>query len=354
MTEAPRTAGDVDAALMARAIEAAQSVRGTTSPNPPVGCVLVAGGEIVGVGATAPAGGPHAEVAALRAAGERARGATAYVTLEPCNHVGRTGPCAAALVEAGVAAVYYAVDDPNPTASGGAQALRDAGVVVHSGLSEVDVRSGPLRAWLHFVRTGKPHVTWKFAATLDGRSAAADGTSKWISSAESRAEVHELRAKMDAIVVGTATVDADDPALTARHPDGTRYDHQPVPVIVGESDVPADAKLASALHLRTRDIVAVQRELADRGFVDVVLEGGPTLAGAFAGAGAVDRVIGYLAPTLLGAGPNALGDAGVSTITEALRLELDSLTMSGPDIRFTATMRERGSTGPHQPLTARS
>jgi diaminohydroxyphosphoribosylaminopyrimidine deaminase/5-amino-6-(5-phosphoribosylamino)uracil reductase len=330
--------------MMALAVAAAESVRGTTSPNPPVGCVLVADGQVVGTGATAPPGGPHAEIVALRAAGGRARGATAYVTLEPCNHTGRTGPCARALAAAGVAAVYYAVADPNPKAAGGARALRDAGVSVHSGLSEADVRSGPLRAWLHYQRTGNPHITWKFAATLDGRSAAADGTSQWISSPRSRAEVHELRARMDAIVVGTATVQTDDPALTARHPDGTHYDHQPVPVVVGNRDLHSTAKLAGAIQLRTHDIVAVQRELVERGFVDVLLEGGPTLAGAFAEAGAIDRVIGYLAPTLLGAGANAFHDAGVSTITEALRLDLDSLTMSGPDIRFTATMANRTMT----------
>jgi len=200
---------------MRRAIAAAERVRGTTSPNPPVGCVvLAADGQVVGVGATQPPPGPHAEVVALREAGERAAGGTAVVTLEPCAHHGRTPPCADALLAAGIAAVHYAVPDPHPIAAGGATALRTAGVAVQGGLLQAEVERGPLRAWLHFVRTGTPFVTWKFASTLDGRVAAADGTSRWISSPESRADVHAVRANVDAIVVGTGTALADDPALT--------------------------------------------------------------------------------------------------------------------------------------------
>ncbi|MEE2035378.1 bifunctional diaminohydroxyphosphoribosylaminopyrimidine deaminase/5-amino-6-(5-phosphoribosylamino)uracil reductase RibD, partial [Rhodococcus chondri] len=203
------------------ALDASEAVRGTTSPNPPVGAVILdTSGRIAGVGATAPPGGPHAEVRALAAAGERARGGTAVVTLEPCNHTGRTGPCTRALIDAGIATVYYAVPDPNPVAGGGSEALRAAGLTVHAGLGAEAVSHGPLRAWLHRQRTGRPHVTWKYAAGLDGRSAAVDGTSQWISGPESRARVHDHRSRLDAIIVGTGTVLADDPWLTARLPDG--------------------------------------------------------------------------------------------------------------------------------------
>ena len=213
-------AGTVDAA-MGLAIAHAQRVKGTTYPNPPVGAVILSReGEVVGVGGTEPASGPHAEIVALRAAGERAAGGTAVVTLEPCNHHGRTPPCVDALIEAGVAAVVYAVADPNPVASGGADRLRRAGIAVTSGVAADAVASGSLREWLHKQRTGRPHVTWKFAASIDGRSAAADGSSQWITSAAARADVHRRRAAADAIVVGTGTVFADNPTLTARLPDG--------------------------------------------------------------------------------------------------------------------------------------
>ncbi|MGP4093051.1 bifunctional diaminohydroxyphosphoribosylaminopyrimidine deaminase/5-amino-6-(5-phosphoribosylamino)uracil reductase RibD [Nonomuraea sp. KM90] len=205
-----------DAAHMARAVELAGHGHGTTSPNPVVGCVVLdADGRVAGEGFHAYAGGPHAEVVALAQAGERARGGTAYVTLEPCDHTGRTGPCSRALLEAGVARVVIAVPDPNPKAAGGAARLRAHGVAVTSGvLTEAAERVN--EEWLTYARLGRPHVTWKFAATLDGRSAAEDGTSKWITSPEARADVHRLRAASDAIVAGIGTVLADDPHLTAR------------------------------------------------------------------------------------------------------------------------------------------
>jgi diaminohydroxyphosphoribosylaminopyrimidine deaminase/5-amino-6-(5-phosphoribosylamino)uracil reductase len=323
---------------MALAIAASEEVRGTTSPNPPVGAVVLdANGEVVGVGATQPPGGPHAEVMALTAAGERARGGTAVVTLEPCSHHGRTPPCTDALQAAGVARVHYAVADPNPKAAGGGAVLRAAGIEATEGLLGQEGARGPLRAWLHFVRTGRPHVTWKYAATLDGRVAAADGTSRWISSEESRAQVHELRTKIDAIMVGTGTVRVDDPQLTAR---GITTARQPLRVVVGTSEPPSEAKVfddaAETVHVRTHDPDEVLAELAKRGVVDVLLEGGPTLVGAFVKAGRVDRVLAYLAPKLLGAGPVALADAGVATITGAVGLVLEEVTMCGPDVRISA------------------
>ncbi|MGP4015627.1 bifunctional diaminohydroxyphosphoribosylaminopyrimidine deaminase/5-amino-6-(5-phosphoribosylamino)uracil reductase RibD [Saccharopolyspora sp. 5N708] len=331
---------------MRTAIAASEQVRGTTSPNPPVGCVVLdADGAVVGVGATEPPGGPHAEIVALRAAGDRAAGGTAVVTLEPCAHTGRTPPCAEALRAAGIARVVHAVSDPNPQAAGGAEVLRAAGVDVHSGLLADEVSGGPLRAWLHFIRTGRPHVTWKYAATLDGRSAAADGTSKWISSASSRAEVHRVRARMDAIIAGTGTVLADDPHLTARAPDGGLLPRQPLRVVVGDREIPPAAKVfddaAETVQLPGGDPAAVLTALADRGIVDVLLEGGPRLAGAFVAAGCVDRVLAYLAPMLLGAGPAALGEAGVGSISRAWRLRVEETTMSGPDIRVSAVPLDR-------------
>ncbi|MET9339800.1 bifunctional diaminohydroxyphosphoribosylaminopyrimidine deaminase/5-amino-6-(5-phosphoribosylamino)uracil reductase RibD [Nonomuraea sp. NPDC003804] len=209
---------ETDALHMARAVRLAALGRGTTSPNPVVGCVIVdASGAHAGEGFHAYAGGPHAEVVALSEAGERARGGTAYVTLEPCAHTGRTGPCSEALLKAGVARVVIAVPDPNPTAAGGAAQLRAHGRQVEIGLLAEEAERGNAE-WLTFIRRGRPHVTWKFAATLDGRSAAEDGTSQWITSPEARADVHRLRAESDAIVAGIGTVLADDPRLTARPP----------------------------------------------------------------------------------------------------------------------------------------
>ncbi len=326
---------EVVVAAMRRALAASAAVHGTTTPNPPVGAVVLdADGAVVGVGATAPPGGPHAEVTALREAGERARGGTAVITLEPCAHHGRTPPCTDALRAAGVAAVAFAVADPHPTAGGGAAVLRASGIAVREGALAEQVRRGPLRAWLHAVRAGRPHVTWKLAATLDGRSAAADGTSRWITGEAARAEVHALRGTVDAIVAGTGTVLADDPALTARHPDGTPRDHQPLRVVVGHRDVPRGFALSApdVLHLRTHDPDTVLAALHERGVVDVLLEGGPRLAGAFLAAGRVDRVLAYVAPALLGAGPAALGDAGVGTMDAIERLHVDEVRRAGHDV----------------------
>lgn len=336
---------EVEQRAMRAAIEAGERVRGTTSPNPPVGCVILdARGEVAGVGATSPPGGPHAEVNALREAGSRAEGGTAVVTLEPCAHTGRTPPCAEALRAAGIARVVHAASDPNPSASGGASTLRAAGVDVHSGLLADEVAKGALRAWLHFVHTGRPHVTWKYAATLDGRSAAEDGSSKWISSAESRAEVHRVRAAMDAIIAGTGTILADDAQLTARDPDGTLLARQPLRVVIGDRDLPPGARVlddaADTLRLPGGDPAAALAELAERGAVDVLLEGGPTLAGAFWNVGLVDRVLAYIAPTLLGSGPAALGNAGVGSISQAWRLRIEETTMSGPDVRISAVPKD--------------
>ncbi len=341
------TFGRAHEAAMRLAIDASHGVRGTTSPNPPVGAVILdATGEIVGIGATQPPGGPHAEVVALTEAGERARGGTAVVTLEPCNHYGRTGPCSQALVDAGIAAVHYAVSDPNPAASGGADTLRKAGVVVFGGTLVDDVERGPLRAWLHRQRTGRPHVTWKFAATLDGRSAAEDGTSQWITGPEARARVHADRARLDAIVVGTGTVLADDPWLTARLPDGSLAPHQPLRVVVGKRAIPSTARVlddaAPTLVMRTHAVADVLAALADQD--DVLVEGGPRLAGAFLAAGRIDRVQAYIAPVVLGAGSHAVEGAGVRTIAEALRFRRESVEAIGDDLLLNLIPEQSGRT----------
>jgi diaminohydroxyphosphoribosylaminopyrimidine deaminase/5-amino-6-(5-phosphoribosylamino)uracil reductase len=320
---------------MRLAIEHAEQVKGATYPNPPVGAVILdSAGEVVGVGGTEPTGGPHAEVVALRRAGELANGGTAVVTLEPCNHHGRTPPCVDALVASGVSQVVYAAGDPNPVAAGGAKRLTQAGIDVVGGVLGDVVERGTLREWLHKQRTGLPHVTWKFAASVDGRSAATDGSSQWITSEAARADVHRRRAVADAIIVGTGTVFADDPALTARLPGGSLADRQPLRVVVGTREISTEAKVLNddsrTMLIRTHDPHEVIKALADR--TDVMVEGGPTLAGAFLRAGVVDRILAYVAPILLGGPVTVLDDVGVSTIGKALRWKFDGFEQIGPDL----------------------
>lgn len=308
-------------------------------PNPRVGAVITAvDGTVVGVGHHRGAGTRHAEVAALDEAGERARRGTAYVTLEPCDHVGRTGPCSRALVAAGVARVVYAQPDPNPTAAGGAHTLRAAGVAVEQGLFEADARALNA-AWSAAMELGRPFVTWKFAASLDGRSAAADGTSQWITGPAARADVHARRAECGAIVVGTGTALADDPRLTVRDAAGRLVGRQPLRVVVGRRDLPPTARVldgdAPTLQVRTHDPEAALAALHERGIRHVWLEGGPTLAAAFLRADAVDEVLAYVAPVLLGAGPAAVGDLGVGTLAAAYRLRLAQAEAVGDDVRLT-------------------
>jgi len=340
---------------MRRAVALASRGLGTTSPNPVVGCVLLdSAGGLVGEGFHAYAGGPHAEIVALAQAGERARGGTALVTLEPCNHTGRTGPCTDALIRAGVARVVYAVPDPSPVGGGGAAQLRAAGIDVTAGVGADEAEAGNI-AWLTAVRRGSPYVIWKYAATLDGRSAAADGTSMWITSEAARMDVHALRVTVDAVIAGVGTVLADDPRLTARNlRDGSLAIRQPLRVVVDSSgrtpaearvrDGAADTWVATAAEVGAGpdgrvDLPALLAALFRRGVRAALLEGGPTLAGAFLAAGLVDKVVGYVAPKVLGAGPAALVDAGIGTIAEAVELEFTDVRQVGPDLRFTAVPR---------------
>ena len=313
-----------------------------------VGCVLLADdGTTVAEGWHRGAGTAHAEADALAQAGEAARGTTAVVTLEPCNHTGRTGPCAPALVEAGVRRVVFAEPDPNPVAAGGAETLRAAGVEVESGLL-VDEARALTRVWTIAVERGRPFVTWKFATTLDGRSAAADGTSRWVSGRAARLDTHRLRALCDVMLVGTGTVAVDDPQLTVRDEHDRPLAHQPLRAVMGERDLPADRRVfdptlaggAESLHLRTRDPLAALEQLFARDRQHVFLEGGPTLAAAFLRAGLVDEIVAYVAPMLLGAGQQAVADLGITTIGSAFRpvvtdvTVLEGLDGEPPNVRF--------------------
>ena len=327
-------------AWMQRALELAASGR-WPDPNPRVGCVLVGlDGAVVGEGHHEGAGNPHAEIAALARAGEAARGSTAYVTLEPCAHSGRTGPCAEALVAAGVVRVVFAQSDPNPEAAGGADVLRAAGVEVVGGFLALEA-SGLNERWSRTVALGRPLVTWKFAATLDGRSAAADGTSQWITGEAAREDVHALRATRDAVLVGTGTVLTDDPRLTVRMPGGAVREDQPLRVVLGERAVSARARIhagpGDVLHIAGHDPRQALDILWHKGIRDVWLEGGATLAAAFLRAGLVDEVYAYVAPALLGAGRPAVGDLGISTMAGIERLTLLDVEQVGDDVRIHAS-----------------
>ncbi|WP_232820073.1 bifunctional diaminohydroxyphosphoribosylaminopyrimidine deaminase/5-amino-6-(5-phosphoribosylamino)uracil reductase RibD [Nocardioides allogilvus] len=327
------TTTPAEQAAMRRALTLAATPGVPLGPNPRVGCVLLdAEGVEIAEGFHRGAGTPHAEVAALTEAGEAARGATAVVTLEPCNHTGRTGPCVEALIAAGVRRVVFAQRDPNPEAAGGAAALTAAGIEVEAGVME-PVARGINRAWTFAVENERPFVTWKFATTLDGRSAAADGTSRWISGADARRDTHTLRAECDVLLVGTGTVLIDDPQLTVRDEVDEPVEHQPLRVVMGERDVPADSRIfdapGEAKHLVTRDPANALRQLRDQGRVHVWLEGGPTLAAAFLKAGLVDEIYAYVAPTFLGAGLNAVGDLGITTVTDQLRWHLKRASVIG-------------------------
>lgn len=335
---------------MRRALELAATAGVPHGPNPRVGCILLApDGSVIAEGFHRGAGTPHAEAAALATAYElggpdAARGATAVVTLEPCNHTGRTGPCAQALIGAGVARVVFAQPDPNPLAAGGAATLRGVGIAVETGLLEREARRLN-RSWTFALEHGRPFVTWKFAATLDGRSAAADGSSKWITGEIARRDVHRLRAECDAILVGTGTVLTDDPALTVRDEIGELIERQPLRVVLGEREVPDGARLldgdAETLHLQTRDVAAAVSELHELGIQHLFVEGGPTVAAAFLAAGYVDEIVAYVAPKLLGSGSNAVADLGIESITGALDLEVEDITVLGHDVRITGRPRRK-------------
>lgn len=338
------TQPEIDA--MRRALVLAAGVDLSRDPNPRVGAVLLSpSGTTIAEGLHRGAGTPHAEAAALTTAADAARDATLVVTLEPCDHTGRTGPCTAAIIQAGVRRVVYARSDPNPQAGGGAETLRGAGIDVEGGvLAPAAQELNP--HWAFAMENGRPFVTWKFAATLDGRSAAADGTSRWVSGPQARADVHRLRATCDTILVGTRTVALDNPRLTVRTTadEPLPRDVQPLRAVMGERPLAADRLVfdntAETVRLLTREPAQALATLHARGSRHVWLEGGPTLGAAFLRSGLVDEVVAYVAPALLGGGAPAVADLGITTVDDALRLELDDVTRVGSDVRL--TMR-----GPH-------
>ena len=370
-------ASERDHALMARAIDIAERGRVTAPPNPWVGCVIAHGGEVVGEGFHVRPGEAHAEVAALGAAGTRARGATAYVTLEPCAHEGRTGPCASALVDAGVRRVVVALEDPDPRVRGaGFDRLRAAGIEVTVGVGARDAASS-LAPYLHHRRTGRASCVAKVAMTLDGRIAAADGTSRWITGEAARHDAHELRAESQAIVVGSGTALADDPALTVRGvavvgppplrvlldargrvpASGALFDRAFGPTLVLTTDAaPTDA--IDAWHAAGAkvevvpagadgvgvDLVASLAVLGGHGVLQAMFEGGAKVHGSIAATGVADRIVAYVAPMVLGErGLPAFSWGGPHTLVDADRFELASMTRLGDDVRI--DLRRTG--GPH-------
>ena len=354
---------------MSHALELARRAEGRVSPNPPVGAVLVRDGEIVGRGYTQPPGQSHAEVVALREAGEAARGAALYTTLEPCSHHGRTPPCTAAIIEAGVAEVHTAMLDPNPNVLGGGMAiLVEAGVSTRIGEGEAKARL-LLEAYVKYVTTGTPFVTAKFAMSLDGKIATSRGDSKWISGEKARRQVHRLRAASDAVMVGINTVLADDPRLTARDRQGEPLERQPLRVVVDtRGRMPLNAPMlvepgrtlvaagdlggSAAEALRDAgaevvslpgdgpsvDLVALMDCLAsDHGVTSLFVEGGATLLGSLFDLGAVDKVIAFVSPVIVGgqAAPSPVAGAGFERMADTLRLERVRWDRYGRDIAIT-------------------
>jgi diaminohydroxyphosphoribosylaminopyrimidine deaminase / 5-amino-6-(5-phosphoribosylamino)uracil reductase len=331
MSEKMSREGD-DEKWMRQAMLAAQEVRRSVSPRPWVGAVVVTPDGRSFVGATSGREGPHAEPIALRAAGDAARGSTLYATLEPCAHHGRTPPCVDAIIEAGIARCVVGVLDPDSRVSGrGVQLLRDAGIQVDVGVLEGPIAS-QLAPYLHHRRTGRPYVVLKLAASLDGRTAASDGTSRWITGPEAREDAHRLRADSDAILVGAGTVRTDDPQLTVRLPEGEADGVSPLRVVLGHA--PKGAKIHPCLEL-SGELGDVLDELGSRGVLQLLVEGGATTAHAFHEAGIPSRYVLYLAPTLFG-GENAKGlfaGAGAGTMADLWRGQIVECRTLGSDLR---------------------
>ena len=347
MTKATSSTANYQAA-MTRALELA--TKGPRSgPNPQVGCVLLDSSHtIVAEGWHEGSGTPHAEIMALHnlaATGLSAEGLVAVVTLEPCAHTGKPGTCATALLDAGITRVVYSVSDPGATSGGGAQLLRDAGVEVIGGVEET-AGARLIERWLHSITTGRPWVTLKWAMSLDGRIAAADGTSQWITGEETRAKVHRDRSDHDAIIVGINTVLVDNPRLTARTPEGELYPHQPLAIVMGQRDIPGDALIrqhpGGFEHVTDHNIKELLESLGEREVRSIYVEGGATLASAFLAEHLVDEIHITMGPMLLG-GPNlAVTDLGVSTMAEAHPLDIRGIDSLGDDIVVTARpTRER-------------
>lgn len=358
-----------DESYMRLALDLAGQRLGTTSPNPTVGAVLVGGGEVVGRGVTQPAGGHHAEVGAIRQAGDRALGATLYVTLEPCAHQGRTPPCVDLVLSSGVARVVCATADPDLRVSGrGIERLRAAGIPVAVGLLEAEAHRQN-RYYIHHRITGLPYVVLKLAQSLDGRIAAASGDSKWVTGSPARRRVHLLRSRVDAVLVGVGTVVADDPALTVRTVDG----RDPARVVVDSGlRIPEKARVlnpgraivaclesadereerrvrargADVWRLPARngrvDLRSLLHELGRRDFLSVMIEGGGEVAASALREGLVDQVQVFLAPRLIGLGVPSVGDLAVALVSESVRLSDVEIERIGDDVLYLANVEKQG------------
>ena len=319
---------------MRRANEISKLGLGKSSPNPIVGAVIVGNdGQFAGEGFHhSQEGGAHAEVVALDKAGQRARGATLFVTLEPCNHMGKTPPCTEAIIAAGVKKVVFAVSDPNPIAHGGAQSLTDAGIIVEPGLLKDEV-AFTNRAWLKKIKSSHPYITIKIAASLDGKVAALDGSSKWITSEISRSDAAILRSQCDAIVTGTGTVLADNPSLTVRNIKRESFEFKPVRVVLGKREIPLDSKIldksSETIQIKGNDLGELMELAKSRAWNQILIEAGPTLTSEFLRAGLFDEVFLYQAPTLLGSGLDFASQLEIRTLNQRLDLELLSADLLG-------------------------
>ena len=324
--------------MLKRANELACLGLGLTGSNPIVGAVIVdSAGKVIGEGFHK--GGPHAEVVALEQAADLAKGAKLYVTLEPCNHQGKTGPCTEAIIKAGIAKVVYAVSDPNALASGGAKALESAGIeVLFNG--EVAEIAQSNRAWLHKIEYNRPYFIWKIATTLDGRTAAIDGSSKWITGPESRAEVSKLRSESNAILIGTATALADNPHLIPRDIETGRKTN-PVRIVMGLREIPNEFNLhndaAETVFLRSHDFSELIKLCAERDFNQVLVESGSELGTALLRAGLIDELVIFQAASLLGSGLSFIGDLGVTNIKEKMDFVIRDVAQFGNDLKITLT-----------------
>jgi diaminohydroxyphosphoribosylaminopyrimidine deaminase/5-amino-6-(5-phosphoribosylamino)uracil reductase len=323
---------------MSRALDLAMLGLGRTGTNPIVGAVLVRDDVVLGEGHHEAAGGPHAEIHALTQAGESARGSSLFVTLEPCAHFGRTPPCVDSIISAGVKEVFIAALDPNPIAAGGVAQLENAGIRVQIG-TQRERALWENRAWRHWIANNRPYVIWKVAASIDGRIAAADGSSRWISGQESRRDVHAMRGASHAIITGTGTVLRDDPDLSVR--DGSN--RVPLRVVVGERDISTDAKIFSGpqqtLVVRDRSPQHLIDELNSRQVVQAMLECGPRMAARWLEDNAIDELVIYIAPILLGGGPALFSDLKFASIRDKQELQLHDVARFDSDLRITYTTK---------------
>lgn len=356
MSELDQSLVQQDRVWMQRAIALAQQGQYSTRPNPNVGCVIVKNGQMVGEGFHPKAGQPHAEVFALRQAGEDARGATAYVTLEPCAHYGRTPPCAKGLVEAGIAKVVVACSDPNPLVAGkGVEILGQAGIDVEVGICEAEAKQLNL-GFLKAMATGMPYVRLKMASSLDGRTAMASGESKWITGVEARQDVQHWRAISGAVITGINTVLTDDCQLNVRQLNEVDVEQivQPKRVILDrQGRLPLDAQILNVpdtvmvmgpfrpelaklgvIQLEVQSLTSLLKTLKDFQIYDVLIEAGATLSTAFLQENLVDEVISYVAPTFLGQSARTMFNAELITMAEQLRFKLMDVTQLGDDIRL--------------------